>query len=125
MGRPGPNRDGLVGRIAGQVRSELKQLPLMLGKLLGGGAAALGSLAAVLDLTRRTDAGAGNIVPPLLFAAAGVAAFVLCDRALARRAAPVTQKDRPADHGRMNLLAWGLLLLLAAVFLAAVELLFR
>lgn len=114
-----------MGEIARQTRSELRQLPLMLGKLLGGLAAVVGCTMAVLTATRTSASTLAVFLPPLLIAAVGVVVFVLSGRAMARRPAASAGESKPADRLRMNLLAWVLFLALAGIFLAVVWLLTR
>lgn len=108
-----------MGEITRQARAELRQVPLMLGKLVGGIAAVVGFTAAVVIVTRRPGGAAGDILPSLLAGSAGVAVFVLSGRALRRRlASQGAGGPLPAASGRTSLLAWGLLLLLVGIFLA-------
>ncbi len=100
------------------IRTELKQLPSMLGKLTGGLAAVIGFTTAVWNATRGSGAATGGVLPPLLLGGAGVALFLLAQRRLAGRTAVVAAETQPADKIRMNVLAWALLLLSAGVFLA-------
>lgn len=110
-----------MGEITRQARTELRQLPLMLGKLAGGIAAVIGFTAAVVVVTRRPGWSAGDILPALLAGGAGVAVFVLSGRALRRRlAGQGGGGPLPAASGRTSLLSWGLLLLCAGIFLAFV-----
>jgi hypothetical protein len=100
--------------------AELKQLPLTLGKLLGGIAAVVGCTMAVLTATRHSDSAPTESLLPLLIAAAGVVVFVLSGRALSRRPTAPPGELKPADRLRMNMLAWVLLLAFAGTFLAIV-----
>uniref|UniRef100_A0A831UJ28 Uncharacterized protein n=1 Tax=Geobacter metallireducens TaxID=28232 RepID=A0A831UJ28_GEOME len=110
-----------MGEITRQARGELRQLPLMLGKLAGGIAAVVGFTAAVLIVSRRPGWSAGDILPSLLLGGAGVVLFVLSGRALARRSASQGEGGAPpAAGGRTSLLSWVLLLLLSGIFLAFV-----
>lgn len=107
-----------MGEITRQARAELRQLPLMLGKLAGGTAACIGFTAAVVVVTRRPDWSARDVLPALLAGSAGVAVFVLSARALRRRlSGQGAGEPLPADGGRTSLLSWGLLLLFAGIFL--------
>lgn len=112
-----------MGNLVRQTRSELQQLPLMLGKLLGGLAAVVGCTMAVLTATRTSGSTLVDSLPPLLIAAAGVIVFVLSGRAMARRPSLPPGELKPAYRMRMNVLAWALLLAFAGIFLAVVWLL--
>ena len=108
-----------MGEITRQARAELRQLPLMLGKVAGGIGAVIGFTAAVVIVTRRPGWSAGDILPSLLAGCAGVAVFVLSARALRRRlSGQAAGEPLPAAGGRTSLLPWGLLLLFAGIFLA-------
>lgn len=102
-----------------QTKAELRHLPLMLGKLAGGIAAVIGFTAAVVVVTRSPDWSAGDILPALMAGCVGGAVFVLSARALRRRlAGQGAGESLPAASGRTSLLSWGLLLLIAGIFLA-------
>lgn len=103
-----------MGTISQQTREEFRSLPLLLGKLLGGLLAVTGFAAAVLLETRQTPAAPGALWLSLLSGGAGVLVFVLAGRSLARRE---RGHAVPATGAGMNRLAWGLLLLLALLFL--------
>lgn len=108
-----------MSNILKQVKTELKQLPLILGKLLGGGAAVIGFAIAVLIITRKPDPTLADILPFLLAGCAGIVIFILSARVLNRRlSSNADEVSRPVDTNRTNMLSWGLLLLLAAIFLA-------
>jgi hypothetical protein len=117
----GPGDD--MGDFSRQTRTELRQLPLMLGKLLGGLAAVIGFGMASWVATHGKD---GDVWPPLLAGVAGLAVFVVSARRLAKRAAAAgAPPPLPGKIKRSNLLAWLLLLLFAAVFLLCVGLFLR
>ncbi|GLI39988.1 hypothetical protein KI811_01975 [Geobacter hydrogenophilus] len=108
-----------MGEIRRQARAELRQLPLMLGKLAGGIAAVIGFTAAVAIATRRPGWSVGDILPALLAGCAGVAVFALSARALRRRLSDqLAGEPLPAAGARTSLLSWGVLLLFAGMFLA-------
>ncbi|CAG0975651.1 hypothetical protein GPROT1_01907 [Gammaproteobacteria bacterium] len=115
-----------MGEIVRQAKTELRQLPQMLGKLLGGIGAVIGFTAAVVIITRRPGALVGDVMLSLLVGFGGVAIFLLSARALTRHlAAHETETPSPADSARSSLLSWGLLLLIAGIFLAGVLFLTR
>uniref|UniRef100_C6E1E5 Uncharacterized protein n=1 Tax=Geobacter sp. (strain M21) TaxID=443144 RepID=C6E1E5_GEOSM len=103
-----------MGEMTRQTREELRHLPLMLVKLLGGIVAVIGFTGWVLRMTRHTEAA----LPWFLAGVAGAALFLLAARMLAKRRAPSTEAIAPPDNRRMSLMAWGLLLLFAVIFLA-------
>ena len=110
-----------MGEITRQARAELRQLPLMLGKLVGGIVAVIGITASVVIVTRRPGGDVGDLLPALLAGCAGVAVFALSGRALRRRLSDQpAEGSHPAASARTSLLSWGLLLLFAGIFLAFV-----
>jgi zinc transporter ZupT len=115
-----------MGNISGQIRSEIKQLPFMIGKALGGIMAVIGFTAAVVIITRRAAPAFADILPSALFGCLGILVFVFSSRLLTRRLA-----ENPAEHpvpenrSRASMLSWAILLLLAAIFLVATYLFAR
>jgi len=101
-----------------QVKAELKQLPLMLGKLLGGIVAIAGFTTAVVIGTGKPGSTFTNILPFVLMGWAGTGIFALVskllDKHLARHGA-----DTPESCGsqRESMMSWGLLLLFVLIFL--------
>lgn len=107
-----------MGKIIRQTGSEIKQLPLLLCKLLGGIMAATGLPGAVYMMTRRANPSLQDILPYLLAGAAGTVIFVASSRALARRVDGNGFQTLPAkDKNRISVISWLILLILAAVFL--------
>jgi len=92
----------------------------MLGKLLGGVAAALGSTMAVFIMTRSTNTSSWNVILPLLVAGSGIAVFLLSNRRLAGYASIAAEETPPAVKKRMSAVSWLLLLLFAGIFVACV-----
>ena len=110
-----------MGEITQQARVELRKLPLMLGKLLGGIVAVIGFTATVVTVTRMPGFGAADILPTLFTGGAGIAVFLISAKALARRDSQQAAGAIPCDRSdRTNLLSWALLLLFAGIFLACV-----
>ena len=107
-----------MGDISGQVKSEIRQLPFMIGKALGGIMAVIGFTAAVVIATRRAAPSFADILPSAMSGCLGIFIFVLSSRLLTRRLA-----ENPAEisvseiRTRTNMLSWGILLLLAVIFL--------
>lgn len=107
-----------MGNMVKQAKSELKQLPAMLGKLLGGLMAVVGFASTVWTITRGTDWVFADIGGYLGLGVGGIIVFVQSSRLLARRCAE-TPAEAPLPNGssRTSMLAWGILLLLAVLFL--------
>jgi len=104
--------------MSGQVKSEIKQLPFMIGKAIGGMMAVIGFTAAVVVITRSASPSFAGILPSALLGCLGVVIFVLSSRLLTRRLAEIPgEKSVPDDRTRTSMLPWAILLLLAAIFL--------
>jgi len=109
-----------MGDFSRQPGRELRRLPLMLGKLLGGMAAVIGFGMASWVATHGKG---GDVWPPLLAAVAGLAVFMVSARRLAKRA-PSTGAPplSPVEMKRASFLAWLLLLLIVVVLLLCIRL---
>ena len=104
--------------ILNQAKSEIKQLPLMLGKLLGGILLVVGFAGLVLLWTGKSGPLLSSQVPYFFSALLGFLLFYLCSRTMARRMKESSLKTVPArDVLRVNIVTWSLLLLLVIVFL--------
>jgi hypothetical protein len=95
-----------------RIKTELKQLPLILGKLIGGFTAVIGFTAAVI---RTINHGwlLKDILLYLLTGLFGGIIFTLSAKSLKKRSSGHPAPARSA-------LSWGLFILLAAIFLSAV-----
>jgi len=106
-----------MGQLSRQTGIELRQLPLTLGKVVGGLMAAIGFPAVVAVTTRSTDPSWLTVALWALVGVAGLAVFVASSRAMARRASrAIDPVPASKDALQMSLLAWALLALLAAGF---------
>jgi hypothetical protein len=108
-----------------QSRRELRDLPLMLGKFLGGIAAVFGVTIMVVILTRQPQVRFKETLGLLLLAGAGLAVFSLSKKRLARRTAVYEEKTLPSGWSRLSLLSWSLFLFVSGIFLITVYLLTR
>ena len=97
-----------------QAKEELRQLPWMLGKLVGACIAAGGTGLAVYRVTH-SDVPWTSQAYPLAACMAGILLFVLSSVAMKRL--PPTPESTGAG---MRILPWTLLLLFAGLFLAAI-----
>jgi len=101
-----------------QARSEMKQLPFMLGKLVGAAMAILGCSAAIVVQSGRPGMTASDAPRYWLAALMGIIIFVVSSRAMARRGKGTGTQTVPAGAARrMSVVSWVLLLLLATAFL--------
>lgn len=107
-----------MSHIKHQTKKELRQLPLILCKLIGGITAVLGFTSVVLISTRKSNASSGDQILPLLATLAGIAVFLLSNRMLARYSIDINRATQTAEKTRLSILSWILLLVLAAIFLA-------
>lgn len=115
-----------MGNMVKQAKSELKQLPAMLGKLLGGVMAVVGFASTVWIITRGTDWVLADIGGYLGVGVVGIIVFVLSSRLLARRCAETpAEVTLPKESSRTSMLAWGILLLLVVLFLVCTYFLTR
>lgn len=107
-----------MGDLFQRTRSELRLLPFMLGKLVGGAMAAVGAGAAVAMLGNRPGTSPADALPYAVTAVAGIILFAVSSRMLVRRAGrEKADAVPPAPSPKMSVIAWTLLLLLAAGFL--------
>jgi len=101
-----------------QTKSEIKQLPFMLGKLLGGVMVVVGVTGLVLIWTGKSGPLLSSLVPYFISALLGILLFLLSSRAMSRRKKESSPQTMPARKPlRENVVAWSLLLLLVIAFL--------
>ncbi|MBK5275453.1 MAG: hypothetical protein JJE30_10430 [Desulfuromonadales bacterium] len=107
-----------MGNISRQFRSEMKLLPFMLGKLLGGIMAVIGFTAAILIVNWKVGHSLGDVLPSALSGVLGIIIFVLSSRLMTRRLSE-RQADtvNSDDRKRMSMLSWAILLLLGVLLL--------
>jgi hypothetical protein len=104
--------------ILNRTKSEIKQLPWMLGKLVGGSLAVFGVAGLVLIWTGKTGSLLSSQVPYFFSAVLGFLLFLLCFRAMSRSRTESFLPVMPVrNQVRANIIAWSLLLLFVLVFL--------
>lgn len=103
-----------------QLRSEARQLPWMLAKLVGGLMAVIGLGGAVVVLTRRPDPSWGGLLAWVLAGVVGLALFLAASRCLARRKGTDGPELTGKGRAKTSVLSWTILLILAALFIAIV-----
>lgn len=104
--------------ILNRTKSEIKQLPWMLGKLAGGILAVVGVAGLVLIWTGKSGSLLSSLVPYVISAVLGFLLFLLCSRPITRGKTGSSLPVTPVGNQvRANIIAWSLLLLLALVFL--------
>ncbi|MRR05447.1 MAG: hypothetical protein EG828_00655 [Deltaproteobacteria bacterium] len=107
-----------MGEICNQTKSELRLLPFMLGKLVGGGMTVIGVAGLVIIGTRKPESLISELLLCIAAAISGSIVFLLCSRMMARRqrtAASPAISSRAVM--RMDVIAWSLLLLLVSIAL--------
>lgn len=115
---PWPTRYAEMSDVLNQAKSEIKQLPFMLGKLVGGIMLVVGVAGLVLIWTGKSGPLLSSLVPYFFSAVLGILLFQFCSRTVARRMKESPLQTVPArDMLRVNIVAWSLLLLLVIVFL--------
>ena len=113
-----------MGKMAAQFQSELRQLPGMLGKLLGGILAVGGFTTAVVFLTRQAGPSAMSLLGPLLLGILGIIVFVWASRRMATRAsAEPAEAAEAGDPAATSRLAWAILVVVVALIIAGTYLL--
>lgn len=101
-----------------QAKSEIKQLPWILGKLVGGIMAVVGFAGLVLIWTGRSGPLLSSLLPYVCSALLGFMLFLISAGAMARSKKNCSVVTEPVlTWGRQSLVAWSLLLLLVLVFL--------
>lgn len=112
--------------ILNRTKSEIKQLPWMLGKLAGGILAVVGVAGLVLIWTGKTGSLFSSLGPYVFSAVLGFLLFILCSRAMARSKAGSSLPVMTVHNKlRANMIAWTLLLLFVLVFLVITYLVTR
>lgn len=104
-----------MGMLSSQVKSELRLLPYILAKLLGGAMAVFGFAAMVITVTRRDGNSFADTLPSGTACLLGIIIFLFSSRILNRRRYPI-QSDGE-NRIRSSLLPWMILLALATAFL--------
>lgn len=103
-----------------EMKSEVRQLPFMLGKVAGGLMAVIGFGGTVIALTRQQHSSSGLMVY-VLTGIVGLALFILSSRLMAAHSGKaggteVTTKTK----ARTSALSWIILLAIAVLFIAVV-----
>jgi Na+/melibiose symporter-like transporter len=110
-----------MSKVEKHIKSAIKQLPLMVGKTIGGIMAAIGFPGAIFILVRRPHH-TSEILAFCLAGILGIIMFVLCSKSLRRipqnNGIPVTSKEK----ARESAAAWLILLVFAAIFILVTQL---
>jgi hypothetical protein len=112
------NRCLEMSDISQQIKSEFKQLPWMLGKLLGGILAVVGVAGLVLIWTGKSGFLLSSPLPYFSAELLGLLLFLCCSKAMAQGKKGSSPQGMPArTQLRMCIVVWSLLLLFAMAFL--------
>jgi len=107
-----------MGNITRQAKAEIKQLPYMLGKLLGGCVAVGGFTATVVVFTRKPVASLSDAMPVLLVGIAGVVIFLTANWRMRTLSLRTGEAAFMATDGiSTSALSWILLLFFGGIFL--------
>jgi len=107
-----------VEKIKKQIKSEIKQLPMMIVKLIGGIMAVIGFAGAVVIITRRPQPSFTDIFLYALAGLSGIVMFYISSKVLEKQVDKADDSN-PArkDKTRTSMISWTVLLILAAVFI--------
>lgn len=106
-----------MGKIIRESAAELRLLPLMLAKLMGGLMAAVGFPAAIFVGTRM-ERPFFALLPYLLVGIGGTIVFCISSRAMIKRIGTGGVRDPAArDRRPISILSWGILVAVAVFFL--------
>lgn len=98
----------------------------MLGKLFGATMAIIGFTTAILTITRKMNASFMDTLPTLFLGVAGMIVFVLFSKKTGTQLSEVKAEALLlGNNKRLNMLSWGLLLLLVSIFLVCTWLMTR
>lgn len=97
------------------MRSEVRQLPLMLGKLIGSILAVIGFGGLVYISTRPPNPALLSIILYIIVGIVGIVVFVVCARTMSSRADNEVLKTARIKTPGSKVLPWIILLALAAI----------
>lgn len=107
-----------MGNIKKQIKSEIKQLPFMLGKLTGGAMAVIGFPGMIIVITRKSNPSFLNILPYLALGIFGVFIFLLSSRLFEKRMNESNEfVPGKKEKINMSIISWGIFLALIAIFI--------
>ncbi len=113
-----------MGSLLHQTAREIRQLPTTIAKIIGGTMAAIGFPGAIGVVSHGREPSVATVATLVAAGIAGVAVFVVASRVSTKRAAPnLEPPSSQKDRRRMSMVAWGILLALAGIFIAATYLL--
>jgi Na+/melibiose symporter-like transporter len=106
-----------MGKIEKQIKSEIKQLPFMLGKLLGGIMAVIG-FPGIIIVNRKSNATFSDILPYFLLGIIGVCIFLISSKLFAERGNESAQSTPTLKEKRQtSIISWVIFLIFIAIFI--------
>jgi uncharacterized membrane protein YhaH (DUF805 family) len=106
-----------MGEIEEQIKSEIKQLPFMLGKLIGGIMAVIG-FPGIIIVTRKSNATFSDILPYFLLGIIGVCIFLISSKLFAKRLNESTHSTPTSKEKRQtSIMSWVIFLIFIAIFI--------
>jgi len=104
-----------------EIKSEVRQLPYMLGKVAGGLMAVIGFGGTVMALTRQQHYSTSGLVIYVLTGIIGLALFILSSRLMARQLGKADGTEATTKNkAKTSALSWIILLVIGALFIAIV-----
>ena len=115
-----------MGIIKNQMKSELKLLPFMLGKLIGGAMTVIGFPGVIIIITRKSNPAFSDILPYLLTGIFGIVIFLLSSRLLVKRMKEAADSAQAHQSKyRISMISWLIFSALAIIFLLITYLITR
>jgi hypothetical protein len=110
-----------MGTVKEHFKSEIKQLPFMLGKLAGGIMAVIGCTGTIIIMTRTPAPSFSDALPYSIVGIIGIALFLLSSVLLKKRINE-TAGDSPSqkDKARVSIISWLLFLAFIAACIAVI-----
>ncbi len=104
-----------------EIKSEVRQLPFMLGKVAGGLMAVIGLGGTVIALTRQQHSSSSGLMVYVLTGVIGLVLFILSSRLMARHLGKADGKEVTTKRkAKTSALSWTILVVIAALFIAIV-----
>ncbi|MCE5193874.1 MAG: hypothetical protein LLF28_00200 [Nitrospiraceae bacterium] len=98
--------------------SELKQLPFMLGKLIGGVMTVIGFTGGIFVITRKPDQSLSAIITFFAAGILGICIFILSSKLLEKQVnRDINSAPEQKDQTQVNIISWMTFSILIAIFL--------
>lgn len=104
-----------------EIKSEVRRVPFMLGKVAGGLMAVIGFGGTVMALTRQQHYSTSGLMVYVLTGIVGLALFILSSRLMAGHSGKANGTEaRTTKKVKTSALSWVIFLVIAALFIAIV-----